>query len=160
MGRRKRAPNLTDADIAAIVQIIDGWTSRLTWQALIDRIEIVRHVRYTRQSLANHDRIQQAFTNFVEPEPKGPQRRPEVELLKERISHLETQIKRLAAENNRLLEQFARWAYNAHQKGLDESYLNKPLPSIDRGRQTDEERRSRRGPRGASAEGSGRGARK
>jgi hypothetical protein len=56
--RRKRAPNLTDPDIRAIVKIIDGWTGELTWQALIDRIEIVRHARYNRQGLAKHGRIQ------------------------------------------------------------------------------------------------------
>lgn len=136
MARRRRAPNLTDAHIAAIVKIIDGWTGELTWQALIDRIEIERHARYTRQSLAKHERIQQAFSNYVERKPKSPQRRPEIELLKERIARQEVEIRRLEAENNRLLEQFARWAYNAHQKGLDQRYLSKQLPNINRASET------------------------
>jgi polyhydroxyalkanoate synthesis regulator phasin len=131
--RRKRAPNLTSADIGAIVKIIDGWTGELTWQALIDRIEIVRHACYSRQSLAKHGRIQQAFSNYIEREENKSTRRPEVDLLKDRISRLEAEISRLEAENNCLLEQFARWAYRASQKNLDLNYLNQPLPKIDRG---------------------------
>ncbi len=90
------------------------------------------HARYTRQSLAKHERIQQAFSSYVEHEPARRQRRPEIELLKERIARQEAEINRLEAENNRLLEQFARWAYNASLKNLDQHYLNNPLPPIDR----------------------------
>ncbi|MCE0482605.1 MAG: hypothetical protein LV479_00015 [Methylacidiphilales bacterium] len=133
MDRRKRAPNLTDRDIGAIVKIIDGWTGDLTWQALIDRVEIVRHARYTRQSLAKHGRIQQAFSNQIQREEQKSTRRPEVDIHKDRIARLEAEISRLEAENNRLLEQFARWAYRASQKNLDQNYLNQPLPKIDRG---------------------------
>ena len=131
--KRRRAPNLTDAKIAAVAKIIDGWTGELTWEALIDRIEIEWHARYTRQGLAKHDRIQQAFKNYAQQTPKISTRRPEIELLKDRIARQEAQIKRLESENNRLLEQFARWAYNAHKKGLDEAYLSAKLPEIDRG---------------------------
>ena len=136
MARRKRAPNLNDSQIAVIVKIIDGWTGALTWQALIDRIEIERHARYTRQGLAKHERIQQAFTNYTEREPKSSKRRPEIELLRGRIARQEAEIKRLEAENQRLLEQFARWAYNAHQKGFDQDFLNRQLPNIDRASNT------------------------
>lgn len=43
-------------------------------------------------------------------------------------------IDRLKAENenNALLEQFARWAYNAHTRGLDEAFLNRALMPVDR----------------------------
>lgn len=132
MAKRKRAPNLTDTHIRTIVRLIDGWTGELTWEGLIDRTEIELHARYTRQSLAKHERIQQAFSRYVEREPAQRQRRPEIELLKERIAGQEVEINRLGAENNRLLEQFARWAYNAAGKNLDQHYLNRPLPPIDR----------------------------
>lgn len=108
----------------------------MTWQAFIDRVETVRHARYTRQSLAKHGRIQQAFSNHIQRQEQKSTRRPEVEILKDRIDRLQAETSRLEAENNRLLEQFARWAYHAGQKNLDQNYLNQPLPKIDRGGQT------------------------
>jgi hypothetical protein len=48
---------------------------------------------------------------------------------------LEAENQRLQTENDRLLEQFARWAFNAYVRGLGEAELNRPLPEIDR-RQT------------------------
>ncbi len=132
MAKRTRAPNLTDAHIAAVVEIIDGWTGELTWRALIDRTEIVLHARYTRQSLAKHARIQQAFSNYTEREEQKSGRRPEFELLKGQIARLEAENTRLERENNNLLEQFARWAFHASQRGLDQNFLNRPLPKIDR----------------------------
>jgi hypothetical protein len=39
---------------------------------------------------------------------------------------------RLKAENDRLLEQFVRWAYNASTRNLDEAFLSRPLPHVDR----------------------------
>ena len=136
MAKRRRAPNLTDAHIAAVDKIIDAWTGELTWQALIDRVEIEWHARYTRQSLAKHERVQRAFSAYVERAPKSSSRRPEIEFLKERIARQDAHIRRLEAENSRLLEQFARWAYNAHKKGLDQTYLSMKLPEIDRATET------------------------
>lgn len=39
---------------------------------------------------------------------------------------------RLESENQRLLEQFARWAYNAHTQGIPEEILNRALPKVHR----------------------------
>lgn len=49
-----------------------------------------------------------------------------------RLERLEAENKRLVIENERLLEQFVTWAYNAHLKGLTKAYLDKPLPIVDR----------------------------
>lgn len=51
----------------------------------------------------------------------------------DRIARLESENRRLESENNQLLEQFARWAYNAHPRGLDYDFLNRPLPLVNRG---------------------------
>jgi hypothetical protein len=45
---------------------------------------------------------------------------------------LEAKLERLERENAHLMEKFVRWAYNAHQKGLTEQYLDTPLGIIDR----------------------------
>jgi hypothetical protein len=59
---------------------------------------------------------------------------PELRVASERIARLEAENQRLAAENNALLEQFARWAYNAHTRNLAKEFLNNPLPAVDRER--------------------------
>ncbi len=134
----RRAKNLTDSDIKKIVEILDGWTGRLTWELLIDAIELRMHNRYTRQALHKHERIRHAFDlqkkNLSGTE--GNEKRsasPELHIAFERIARLEAENRRLEAENERLLEQFVRWAYNAHVQGLDKEYLNRPLPPVNRG---------------------------
>ena len=132
MGRRGR--NLTDADIRAIVGILDGLSTHLTWAMLIDKAERVLGCRYTRQALHKHARIQDAFAaqNKHGVEAAGPKKPTEVRALADRIARLNAENSRLEMENNRLLEQFARWAYNAAIRNLDAEYLNQPLPAIDR----------------------------
>jgi hypothetical protein len=52
----------------------------------------------------------------------------------ERIARLEAENRRLEFENNNLLEQFVRWAYNAATRGLDADFLGRSLPPVDRDR--------------------------
>lgn len=134
----KRAKNLDDADIKQIVEILDGWSEKLTWDMLIDAIELRMHNCYTRQALHKHERIRNAF----ELRKKGlvggdgeirTVRSPELQKSLERIARMEVENTRLESENEKLLEQFARWAYNAHTRGLDSNFLNQPLPPVNRG---------------------------
>lgn len=131
---RRRARNLTDADIEAIVRILDGAGGRLTWAALIDRVERDLGCRYTRQALHKHARIQSAFAAQQRAAADGErEKKPsEMQLLSDRIARLKSENERLEAENSQLLEQFARWAYNASIRNIDPEYLNRPLPPIDR----------------------------
>ncbi|MCD0254780.1 hypothetical protein JWH16_13380 [Xanthomonas campestris pv. campestris] len=134
-----RARNLSGEDVAKIVGILDGWSGRLTWDALLDSVERHLFARYTRQALHRHTRIQAAFEQRKRKlaEGGGSPRRieaaPEMQVAMDRIALLEAQLQRVCAENTRLLEQFARWAYNASVRGLDDVYLNSPLPSVNGG---------------------------
>jgi hypothetical protein len=138
--KSRRARNLDDQTIGVIVGILDGWAGRLSWAALIDEIEARLHSRYTRQALHKHERIRRAFslrrdTGADELEPKrivkgSLERRKD----QERIARLTAENHRLEAENSRLLEQFVRWLYNAHARGLDQAFLNQPLPPVQRDR--------------------------
>lgn len=131
--------NLGDNSIKQIVEILDGWSGKLTWVLLIDAIELRMCNRYTRQALYKHERIRHAFdsqkknlsgtTNNVKRVAS-----PELQVALERIARLESENKRLESENEHLLEQFVCWAYNAHVRGLDKEYLNQPLPPVNRGR--------------------------
>jgi hypothetical protein len=131
---------LDDQDIAAIVAILDGWSGVLTWNGLIDVVDRRLFARYTRQALHRHERVRQAFSMRKAAMADGsrgddagaPSFSPELDAAMMRISRLEKENARLANENDRLLEQFIRWAYNAHTRGLDQHFLNRSLPRVDR----------------------------
>lgn len=135
---KKRSKNLGDAEIKQIVEILDGWSDKLTWDLLINAIELRVFSRYTRQALYKHERIRNAFElkkSELSEGGKGVTRvaSPQLQIALDRIARLESENRRLESENNQLLEQFARWAYNAHTRGLDHEFLNRPLPSVNRG---------------------------
>ena len=134
---RRRAPNLSDDDIAAIVEMLDGWTGALSWDRLIEAIAERFARRYTRQALFKHTRIREAFRGRKEGlrQQRADGSRvtsAELQAALDRIARLEAANERLAKENEQLLEQFARWAYNAHVHGMDEEALNRPLMPVDR----------------------------
>jgi hypothetical protein len=94
--------------------------------------------KYTRQALHKHPRIKDAFTLKKESlsrtagiEPKTVDS-PELQLALDQIERLKSTCERLEAENERLLEQFATWAYNANTRGLDEAFLSRPMPLPNR----------------------------
>jgi hypothetical protein len=137
---QKRAKNLDDSGIRQVVEILDGWSGKLTWELLIDAIELRMHSRYTRQTLHKHERIYNAFelrkTGIAEGDGElRTVRSPELQKSLERCARLEIENKRLESENEKLLEQFARWAYNAHTRGLDSNFLNQPLSAVNRGQE-------------------------
>ena len=134
---QRRARNLDDASIKQIVEILDGWTEKLTWELLIEAVELRMHNRYTRQTLHKHERIKNAFELRKSGLADGDGKTrvvnsPDLQKAIERIARLEVENKRLESENELLLQQFARWAYNAHTRGLDGNFLNKPLPPVNR----------------------------
>ena len=137
--RHRRSRNLDDAAISEIVGIVDGCTGPLSWKRLIEAIEELTRVRYTRQALNNHARIKLAFSVRRESlKATGIPMRvntatPELAALRQVNARREAEIDRLKAENARLLEQFVRWSYNANNRGVGEEVLNRPLPDVNRG---------------------------
>lgn len=135
---KKRSKNLGDSEIKQITEILDGWSGKLTWELLIDAIELRMFSRYTRQALYKHERIRHAV-ELKKSELPGQREdvkrvaSPQLQIALDRMARLESENRRLESENNRLLEQFSRWAYNAHTRGLDHEFLNRPLPSVNRG---------------------------
>lgn len=134
-----RAKNLNEDAIGVIVAVLDGWSGKLTWDLLIDVIERRLFVRYTRQALDKRARVKVAYQVAKQRISFGQDNKAnkkfstiEVEVLNQRISRLEAENSRLKIENERLLEQFVTWGYNAYLKGLTKEYLNTPLPRVDR----------------------------
>ena len=121
--------------INKIVGVLDGWSGKLTWDLFIEEISPVVG-RFTRQALQNHTRILDAFQHRKDElrckSPDSKARTVAEQKSLERIARLEAEVSRLNMENSHLLEQFARWAYNASKKGLSKDVLNRPLPRVDR----------------------------
>lgn len=134
----KRAKNLEDADIAQIVEMLDGWSGKLSWNLLIDAIEKRRHMRYTRQALHKHERVAQAYSMRKKVLSARVDRdeitysSPELQILNQKLARTTAENIRLKSENEHLLEQFVRWAYNAYTRNLDKEFLNRPLPGVNR----------------------------
>lgn len=136
---KSRAKNLDDAAIGVIVSVLDGWAGKLTWDLLAEAIEKRTRVKYTRQALDKHARIKMAYQvakGRLSGAPRTVRKHKlseaETEALVQRYARLQAENERLERENNRLLEQFQTWLYNAHLKGLTKEYLNSSLPRVDR----------------------------
>lgn len=136
-GRRKlpdRSPNLSVATVKVIVSKINDWRGRLTWADLTAVVAQETGFKYVRQTLHNNGSIRAAYKSYQEtqkrsvPGSKGPEEDGESAA----IRRLRQQVLQLTKENSLLLERFARWAYNASVRGLDEEFLDNPLPPIDR----------------------------
>lgn len=129
------AKHLTDNDINKIIGILDGWQGKLTWDALCEAASAHVGKRPTRQSLNAHKKIKMAFADKKErlkgsvEDIKTP---PSLAIAGQRIKRLEEENARLKNENNRLLEQYVIWQYNAYRHGITEDKLNAALPVIDR----------------------------
>lgn len=134
--KRERSENLTDDSINKIVDILDGSSGSLTWKSLISDISQRLKNKYTRQTLAKHTRIKSAYDSAKDriSEELGKPKigSAEIQVLEQTIAKLEARNTRLTRENQDLLAQFARWAYNSYAKGVTKHELDKPLPRINR----------------------------
>lgn len=138
---QRRAKNLDDHAVEAVVRILDGWTGKLTWELFSEAIYKRTSEQYTRQALHNHARIADAFqlrkrllaeAAYGKPRPRKKDPLAELDAALQQLDLLKGENERLKDENNRLLAQFVRWAYNAHTRGLEKRFLDQPLPSVNR----------------------------
>jgi len=135
----RRSPNLTPERVDAIVGLVRAWEGRLTWPALIEAIANKTRATYTRQALYKQERIRVAYETYragkANEEGGSSSGRPVSATLKaalDRIKRLEQENAELQKRESLLLEQFARWAYNAGTRGLTEAFLNQALPPVNR----------------------------
>ena len=129
------AKHLSPKDLDMIVGLIDGWEGKLAWEALCDAIEPLIGSRPTRQTLNSHEKIKSAFTHQKARLKSGfvsTKRPASLSIAEQRIRRLEAENHRLTRENERLLERFMRWQYNAHKFNVSADKLDAPLPFVDR----------------------------
>ncbi|MDP5799765.1 hypothetical protein P3827_29965 [Pseudomonas aeruginosa] len=129
------ARHLTEHDIQVLIDLIDAWSGKLTWDGLCDKGGELLGFRPTRQTLNSHRAVKSAFDNKKTQQKTGvmPSKRPQsLAIAEQRIHKLESENARLTSENDRLIEQFIRWQYNAQKRGVTKAMLDEHLPVIDR----------------------------
>ena len=135
---RIRGKNIDEATVETIIGILDGWSSKLSWDLLREAVFAQVGHRYTRQALDANERISATYKlhrtrlRGGTQEAPSPDMSPEVRILHELNERLEAENARLLAENQAYIETFTTWAYNASNRGLTNEYLNTPIPKIDK----------------------------
>lgn len=59
--KKQRAPDLTKERIKIVVEVLDGWSGKLTWEALIEKVQEKTGITYSRFTFAENPRIAAAF---------------------------------------------------------------------------------------------------
>lgn len=130
------AKHLSDRDVERIVELLDGWRDKLTWDALCKACGPVVGTIPTRQTMYRYQRIKDAYAGAKDKIKAGEEEisvPSSMRVAAERIVRLENENERLKKENSRLLQQFVVWQYNAYVRGFTDKDLNRPLPAVDRG---------------------------
>lgn len=127
------AKHISNIQIKYILSVIDRWSEKekLTWDGLCDKVAAGIGKRPTRQSLSSHTIVSECFY-----EKKDKLKRGDIKITKpanlkvaiQRIKRLEGENKMLSKINDKYLEQFLKWQYNAHIRQVTLEDLNSPLP--------------------------------
>lgn len=138
--KKARAPDMTPELIQVVLETLDGWKGKLTWDLLLAAVEKATGITYSRFTLAEYPEVANAFSLKKEAlrgvrksEPATP-RDERVRAALEQVARLNATVERLRQENMLLKEQFVTWALNAERKGVTISMLNAPLPMPERAR--------------------------
>lgn len=129
------ARHLTERHTQILVDLIDAWSGKLTWEGLCSKGSEVLGFRPTRQTLYAHQAVKEAYDVKKSHLKTGlmPSKRPEsLAIAEQKIRKLESEVARLTSENERFIEQFIRWQYNAQKRGISRAVLDDHLPVIDR----------------------------
>lgn len=131
--KKTRSPDLTAERIQAVLEALDGWKGKLTWDLLIAAVEKTTGIAYSRFTFAEYPEIANAFAlkkdvlrGAWKGEPTAP-RDERVRAALEQVARLQATVERLSQENMLLKEQFVTWAHNAERKGVTIMMLNAPL---------------------------------
>jgi hypothetical protein len=138
--KKSRAPDLTDERITVILETLDAWKGKLTWELLLDAVHASTGYRYSRFTFAEYPEIANAFSLRKDalrgalPRERGEPRDERVRAALAQAERYKAKANRLEAENQLLTEQFVTWAINAERKGVTVDMLNAPLPKPHRDR--------------------------
>jgi hypothetical protein len=138
--KKSRAPDLTTERIQMVIDTLDNWEGKLTWDLLIAAVAKTTCITYSRFTFAEYPQVANAFSMKKEAlrgkwaeKPTVP-RDARVKAALEQAGRFKSKARRLEKENQLLLEQFVTWAFNAERKGVTVAMLNAPLPKPHRAR--------------------------
>lgn len=132
--KNTKASRMTEKDILFILYELDSWkngerSNKLTWDVL-ERLS-----GYSRQSLwakpeikIRYQEVKDSIRNGIK-KPTSNQYR---QTLEQRIKSLEDQIVKFKEQENKWLELWARYEYNAQVIGVCSNEFSKPLPKVNR----------------------------
>lgn len=138
--KKSRAPDLTEERLNVVIDKLDGWTGKLTWDLLLNAVAEATGDLYSRFTFAEYPQIADAFAlkkDALRGTWKGEPGQPKdarVRAAIEQADRYRFKVERLERENQLLLEQFVTWAVNAERKGVTMDMLNAPLAKPDRDR--------------------------
>jgi len=138
--KKTRAPDLTEERLQIVLDTLDVWKGKLTWDLLIDAVEKITGITYSRFTFAEYPQIANAFSlkkDVLRGTWKSERSEPRDERVRaalEQVERYKAKVQRLEQENQLLLEQFVTWAHNAERKGVTVMMLNAPLPKPQRDR--------------------------
>lgn len=138
--KKIRAPDLTDERIKVVLETLDSWKGKLTWDLLLEAVEASIGIRYSRFTFADYPEIANAFSLKKEvlrgtlPTSRGEPQDERVRAALAQAERYKVKAERLEAENQLLLEQFVTWAINAERKGVTRDELDTPLTKPERDR--------------------------
>jgi hypothetical protein len=138
--KKPRAPALTDERIQVVLDTLDAWKGKLTWDLLIAAVAEKTGITYSRFTFLEYPHVASAFSlkkqalrgtwDSMAASPRDERVRAALE----QAERSQAKAKRLEQENQLLLEQFVTWAVNAERKGVTMAMLNAPLPKPQRDR--------------------------
>lgn len=130
------APHLKPRDVDLAVIILEGWTSKLTWELFLRQfaLELEHGHLYSKVAVLKHARIKGAWNDArrrlsqeVKEVGERGQGRSIVAQLRRKLDETREQLAAERERNDRLIEQFKRWQYNAERHGLKRSQLEAKL---------------------------------
>lgn len=136
--KKERADNLTAERIEKILELLDVWRGKLTWELLIVEIEKSVGIKYSRFTFQDHAEIANAFKirkaalKGTLPRERAAPRDEQVRAALATAERYKAKAERLEKENQLLLEQFVTWAINAQRRNVSMDQLNAPLPKPNR----------------------------
>lgn len=138
--KKQRSPDLTATRKKEILEILDVWQGKLTWNLLLRAFENSSGILYSRFTLLEHSEIANAFDlrkkscKFGLPAKRSEPKDANLRALTNLTQRLRAKIERLSDQNALFHEQFVTWALNAQRLGVTMEMLSAPLPKPDRDR--------------------------
>ena len=130
----KKLVRMKPEDVQSILYELDAWEQgergkKLAWDILERLSGFSRQSLWAKPEIKNRfDSVKETLRQGIDKHNSNHYRRT----LEQRIEALENEVKQLKQQQNKWLELWARYEYNARVIGIDTARLEQPLPSLNR----------------------------